>query len=139
MRKGVSILFALVVIISSAHLTIATHYCGGEVAARKISFSGKLATCGMENSKESCPSSEKQLKTHCCENRVVTIGIVNNFITPVSIQKADNQNIQDLCSFPVNHFYHFISGFNQSFTNIHPPGGYSATAVDLNNICAFRI
>jgi hypothetical protein len=139
MRKGVSILFALVMMISSAHLTIATHYCGGEVAARKISLSGKLATCGMEDSKESCPSSGILLKKHCCENNVVTIGIANNFTAPVSIQKADNQNIQDLSSFPLNHFYHFISGFNQSFTNIHPPGGFSATSVDLNNICAFRI
>jgi hypothetical protein len=139
MRKVFSILFALVMMISSAHFTIATHYCGGEVAARKISLSGTLATCGMEDSKENCASPGMHVKTPCCDNKVVTVGIVNNFTSPVSIQIANTQNIQDLFFLQVNLFYHSISGFNQSFTNIHPPGGFSASAVDLNNICAFRI
>lgn len=139
MRKGLSILFALVMMISSAHLTIATHYCGGEVAARKISLSGKLATCGMEDSRESCPSSGILLKKHCCENSIVTIGIANNFTAPVSLENENAQNIQNHFYLPVNYSNNYISEFNNFFTNIHPPGGVSASAVDLNNICAFRI
>jgi hypothetical protein len=35
------------VLTAMLHLTVATHYCG-EVAASRISLSGKLASCGME-------------------------------------------------------------------------------------------
>ena len=139
MRKGVSILFVLVMVISSAHVTIATHYCGGEVAARKISLSGKLATCGMEDSKDSCPSSGILLKKHCCENSVVTIGIANNFTAPISLQSENTQNTQNHFYLPLTYSNNYISEFNHPFTNIHPPGGVSASTVNLNNICAFRI
>jgi len=139
MRKGVSILFALVMVISSAHLTISTHYCGSEVAAKKISLSGKLATCGMEDSKESCPSSGIHLKKHCCENSVVTIGFINNFTAPDALQSENTQNTQNHFYLPVTYSYNYISEFNRTLTNIHPPGGVSASAVNLNNICAFRI
>jgi hypothetical protein len=138
-KKGFSILFALVMIVSSAHLTIATHYCGGKVAGRVISLSGKLATCGMEKTGEICPSHGNRIATHCCDNKVLTIGIVNFFTSPVSIHKDNTQNIQDLSCLPVNQFFRYISDFNYAITDIHPPGGFSIFEVDLNEICAYRI
>ena len=48
-------------------LTVATHYCGGEIAGSKVSFSGKVASCGMEDDKNSQPSTDTYLTTHCCQ------------------------------------------------------------------------
>jgi len=138
-KKSISILFSVVMIISSAQLTIARHYCGGEFAARKISLSGELATCGMEGSQNNCSSTGNRLTTHCCDNKVFTIAIVNIFTTPVSIQKVNLQNILYQLSLPVNNSFQYITEINYSFLNISPPGEFSASAVDLDNICAYRI
>jgi hypothetical protein len=138
-KKGFSILFALVMIVSSAHLTIATHYCGGKVAGRVISLSGKLATCGMERTGEICPSLGNRIATHCCDNKVLTIGIVNLFTSPLLIQKENTSSNVDAFYLPVNQFFRYISDFNYAITNIHPPGGFSIFEVDLNEICAYRI
>jgi hypothetical protein len=100
-RKGISILFALVMILSGAHYIIATHYCGGEVADTKVSLSGKLASCGMEGAEKSCPISGNNLKTHCCSNKTTTIGIINNFTAPVVSPEEIVQNLQKILYAPV--------------------------------------
>jgi hypothetical protein len=139
MRKGIAILFALVILLSGAHLTIATHYCGGKVAATKVSLSGKLASCGMGGTEESCSLPGSHVTTHCCENQLTIIGIINNFIAPASIQTENTQNILQIFYLPVIQSFHYISDSNYSYTNIGPPGEFSATAVNLNDICVFRI
>ena len=30
------------------HISVATHYCGGQIAASRVTLTGKLASCGME-------------------------------------------------------------------------------------------
>jgi hypothetical protein len=72
MKKVFSISMAVLVLLSMLHLTVATHYCGGEIAASKISLSGKLASCGMERAEESCPIQGNLMKSHCCDD-VVTL------------------------------------------------------------------
>jgi len=126
-------------IISSAQFTIAKHYCGGEFAARKISLSGELATCGMEGSQKNSSSAGNKLAAHCCDNEVFTMAIVNIFTAPVFLLKENTQNTHELFNLPVNHSYQYISEFNHSSTNIYPPGGFSVSSVNLINICTFRI
>jgi hypothetical protein len=60
-KKIVSISLLFLTLTALLHLSIATHYCGGMKAASKISFSGKLATCGMENDKTVMPVTGFQL------------------------------------------------------------------------------
>ena len=139
MRKGISIIFALAMFLSGAHFTIATHYCGGKVAATIISLTGKLASCGMEENEESCPLPGNLLKTHCCENKVATIGIINNYVSPVSIVRDNNTTGQQLFYAPVSQSFLNIVNSNPSYTDTGPAGGFSASAVTLNYICAFRI
>ena len=126
-------------IVSSAHLTIARHYCGGKVAGRVISLSGKLATCGMETTKEKPAPAEQQVRSHCCENKISTIGIVNIFTAPVLVQNDKLNFGQDLSFTHENKFNYNILAFNNLFTNVHPPGWSSASAVDLNSICVSRV
>jgi len=139
MKKAVSIFFALAIILSGTNLTIATHYCGGKVAATKVSFSGKLASCGMEGTEGSCPSSESHLKGHCCDNKLVLIGMINNFTAPASLIKENTQNILQVFSVPVSQLIYSTDNLNHVFTDIGPPGGFPASAVSLNDICTFRI
>jgi hypothetical protein len=138
-RKGISILFALAIILSGAHFTIATHYCGGEVAATKVSLSGKLASCGMESAEQSCPVSGNHLKTHFCDNSVTTIGIVDNFTLPVSFQEENTQINVHILYLPISQSFQTLTFFNHLYTDIGPPGSFSASAVNLNDICVFRI
>jgi len=139
MRKGISILYALMMLLSGAQYTIAIHYCGGEVAATKVSLSGQLASCGMATTETSYPSSGNHFAKHCCDNKVVTIGIINNFTAPVSIQEVNPKNILQILFLPVSQSFYYIPDSSFLYTDIGPPGGFSASAVKLNDICAFRI
>ena len=53
MKKLFSILFAAIVLVSGMHLSVATHFCGGEISQVKLSFTHENATCGMCGDKES--------------------------------------------------------------------------------------
>lgn len=142
MKKGVSILIVLVIIFSGVNFTIATHYCGGRVAATKVSLSGKLASCGMQETEESCPLPGNHLTSHCCDNKLTTIGIVNNYTVPVlvSIQKDNTQNLLYKNYSPVNQSFNIISVSNNLCTNMHhPPWKLLTTEVSPDKICVFLI
>jgi len=139
MKKGASILFALVILLSGTHITIATHYCGGKVAASKVSLSGILASCGMEGTEESCPIPGNYLATHCCDDQMNTIGIVNNFTSPISLLLENARNILQVYYVPDSQSFHSITVSNNFYTSISPPGRFSPNAVSLNDICVFRI
>jgi hypothetical protein len=139
MRKAFSILFVLIVTLTATHITVATHLCGGEIAATKVSLSGKLATCGMEGTEESCPSSGNQFSNYCCDNQVTTIGIITNFTTPVSLTQEIIQNNDQLFYVPVSELFHSISANNITYTSFNPPGRFLTSSVRLSDICVFRI
>jgi hypothetical protein len=138
-KKVFSILFALAIILSGVHITVSTHYCGGKVAASEISFSGKLASCGMEGNEDACPVPGQHLTTHCCEDIVSDYTLNNNFEPSASfIPESYKNNFQifsiaagiPACTFPV---------INSIYTNVSPPGALMSTDVDLSGICVFRI
>jgi hypothetical protein len=139
MRKGLSILFALFMLLSGAKFTIAMHFCGDKIEATKVSLSGKLASCGMESSKEISPSQGMHLTSHCCDNKVATIGIINNFTPPVSINTENTKNFQNIYYLPVSHLFYSNTASNVFYTSISPPGRFAVTSVDLDDICLSRI
>jgi len=139
MRKGLSILFVAVMLLSGAHVTIARHFCGGKVADTKVSLSGKLATCGMEESEESCPAHGTNIATHCCENQVNTIGFSFNYLPPI-INEAENNLAPEHFSFLFAEFaFPEIINTYKSYTDSGPPGYYQASFAGLDKICVFRI
>ena len=79
MKKGISISLVLLVISAMLHFSVATHYCGGHVAASTISVTGKLASCGMEDQQNDLPPG-KYFSKHCCEDVVVSITTDNNYV-----------------------------------------------------------
>ena len=122
------------------HLTMATHYCCGNLIASKISLTGVLASCGMENcmDKDYLPT-EKGFITHCCED-VVTFYVTDSNYTPSFSVVPDFSrynlrvfNISVGLPVPPN------SGLTSLYTNASPPDALMSTSVDLTYICVFRI
>lgn len=139
MRKVFSILFALSLLLAGAQFNIAIHYCGGTIAATKVSLSGKLASCGMENSKEVSYSGESHLTSHCCDNKVTCVGIINNYTPPVSILQENLQILYNVVYLPVSHLFYPNTSTSVFYTSISPPGRFAVTSVNLDDICVSRI
>ena len=93
----------------------------------------------MKSTEENCTSPEKHLKNHCCDNKVVTIGIINIFTSPVIIQEESNQNNFQVFCLHTGQSFDNLSYSTHLNTDMGPPGGFSASSVNLNDICAFRI
>jgi hypothetical protein len=55
MKKLLSRSVALIILLTGMNLTISSHFCGGVLAATKVSFTGKLASCGMESGQKTIP------------------------------------------------------------------------------------
>lgn len=139
MKKLISISLVVLVIASMLHISIAAHYCGGELASSKLSLTAELTGCGMESHKVT-PSSETSFTQHCCDNTLTFFGIGNNYLPSFQFFTADPQqsNFQ---------LFSMVSGyalpseivFRSLYSNISPPGVFLSTQVDLSDICVFRI
>ncbi len=138
MKKAVSILFAALILISGMHLSIATHICGGEVAAVKWSFSSKKADCGMETSKSGCPA-HNGIASNCCHNQIAYFTVDNNY-KPSTFQVKDVvKKVSQVFAVPVNVFSTSLIYPVSSYANVSPPDKSIANAVSLADICVFRI
>ncbi len=139
MKKLLSISFALLILLSGMHLTIATHFCGGELSASKVSFSGELASCGMEEPSDRCFSSGHHFDSNCCKNKVSVFSIDNNFAPEFSFFNAFSQPVLQAFAIPENITFHSLESVCQIDTDVSPPGSLLANAVSLPKICVFRI
>jgi hypothetical protein len=139
MKKILSILFAILILLSGIHVTIAIHYCGGELAASKVSVSGELASCGMEGPAENCPLQGKQMGNHCCDDKVSVLAVENSYAPSYFEFKAISHQIVHIFNFPANIPRQSIAVLNFLYTNFRPPGNYLVSDVFLSDICVFRI
>lgn len=121
------------------HISVATHYCGGEVVASKISLSGELASCGMETDELSKPGEGLQMKSHCCDDVVTTCSIDNNYTPSYSFLPETYTPGTQVFSFPADLSFNYSALLISLFTDVSPPGYLLSTAVDLSDICVFRI
>ncbi|MFZ4582676.1 MAG: HYC_CC_PP family protein [Paludibacter sp.] len=138
MKKIISILFAILILLSGMHLSVATHWCGGEVSQVKLSFAHEKASCGMCGEEESIPvngiSSEG-----CCKDEMSFYVVDSNF-SPSTFQTYQ-PTYQFLQVFDIPKTIGILFLHTNSITNINvqPPGNYIASAVSLPDICVFRI
>ena len=137
MKKTFSILLAVLIIASSVHLSIATHFCGGSFEALKISISEKKADCGMESSVPAC---EKGIRFghNCCTDKLASY-LINENYSPVSFYlEKSNQVLLTvvfgaIASIPSNPT---IQNLQIAYS---PPGELIPSEVELASICIFRI
>jgi hypothetical protein len=138
MKKLFSISFAFLILLSGVNLSIATHFCGGEVAAVKWSLSGEKATCGMEDSDQTSPV-HKGINSNCCHNQVVFYTVDNNY-SPSSLQINEvTKTLLQVFYIPVNISFHSFTPSASFSNNALPPGNLLTSNVSLADICIFRI
>jgi hypothetical protein len=120
------------------HVSLATHICGGNIAAIKLSFTGEEATCGMENS-TSNTSTQKTVTSDCCQNHVTSYLVDNNY-NPTSYQFQDfSKNLVPVFITPSNSNLYSNISIRKIYTNVSPPGVLLVNNVSLSDICVYRI
>lgn len=139
MRKFISISLTLLMLIALLHFSVATHYCMGKIAATKISLSGGLANCGMENDENNLPQTGSYFTSHCCDNEIIFCGINGNYFPSFSfVPESSNNDLQAfilLSSATTGP----IASFKLLNTSVNPPGVSAPNNVDLTSIRVFRI
>jgi hypothetical protein len=138
MKKLFSILFALLILLSGMHFSVATHYCGGKVAATRLSFSGTEATCGMISDR-SHHSDETQISRYCCDDEVAVYEINTDYSPSSSNVKEITRGMFHEFQIPGGFSIHSSLPLLINPPNASPPGWYLASAVSMAAICVFRI
>src|ERR1035437_4351551 len=139
MKKLLSISFALLILLSGMHFTIATHYCGGELSASKVSFSGKLASCGMESDVNQSKSSGIHTDANCCHNKVSVLAVDHNFAPSFTFFKSFAPNLLQVFEVPACIQIHSLTAVNLLSADCSPPRVLGVSAVSLPKICVFLI
>lgn len=138
MKNILTIFLASFILLSGMHLSIARHFCGGEVADVRISFSGAKASCGMENNEETCPVNG-DVTSNCCRNDL-SVFTVDNYFSSSNLQvKEISQPVSQLFFLPlIQSLYSLVPDF-RAYTDVSPPDKLIANGVSLPKICVFRI
>jgi hypothetical protein len=137
MKKVLTIPLILLILFSGISINVAAHYCGGMFIANKVSLSGKLASCGMEEQQNDITG--YIFTRHSCENFVSTYTMNDNYV-PSSIQAVDGgKYIINTLSFPLLNVPEIVSFTAISAISNRPPGIYDPRRVNREVICVFRI
>ena len=139
MKKLFSIVFAALILLSGMHLSLASHYCGGELAAVKWSLDDEKASCGMVVDKQINTTANTITAESCCKDKTSFFAVDSNY-NPSSLQI--NEPIKQLLQ-----VFYIPESIGIQFSNTHscvnatiqPPGKFIASAVSLPDICVFRI
>jgi hypothetical protein len=78
MKKTASILLALFFLVSSSHLSFATHFCGGEAFKHALLFTTSDLECGMEDVSEA-QTEECESGYNCCDTKIIELKIKDTF------------------------------------------------------------
>lgn len=139
MKRGISISLIFLMLTLMLHLTIATHYCEGKLSSTKVSFTGKLASCGMICSEKELSGTGTEITNHCCDDILSIYAVDCNYLPSFSFVPESFQfsfyNFSITAGYPV---YPVII-LKSLYTNVSPPGAFMSTNVDLSGICVFRI
>jgi hypothetical protein len=139
MKKVISISLTLLMLIALLHFSVATHYCMGKMAASRISFSGALANCGMENDETELPQTGSYFTTHCCDNVITICGINSTYFPSFSFIPESYNNDFQVFTLPSSMTFCPVALYIPMNTSVNPPGVSTANNVDLTSICVFRI
>jgi hypothetical protein len=139
MKYILSIPLALLILFTGINVQIASHFCGGNFSAAKVSLTGELASCGMEN-QSAIKTTEDLLSRHCCDDVISSVSISSNYI-PASFCYTQITG-QEINHIYITHDQLVISQavlFSASSGNVRPPGEFNPSEVEQQVICIFRI
>lgn len=82
MKRILSILLAILILISNFGFALGTHYCGGKIVKSELMLHQEDLHCGMIESQMTCNDHTKDgdiLKNVCCENDYLTLDLDDNY------------------------------------------------------------
>jgi hypothetical protein len=137
MKRALAILVTLILVASGMHISIDRHYCGGTLADVKISVTGKLATCGMEQAESDCGNSPV-FDQKCCEDQLSSIITCNNYCPEyfrITHQISEKEIIlsKEVCFISCNLYN------PETENRVLPPGDNPGKRQRQSDICVFRI
>lgn len=137
MKKAFSIFFALIIILSGLHFSIAAHYCGGELTAFKLSVDQEKASCGMCAHVSSSVASVDM--EGCCQDAMSVLNVDHNYqLSQFQLASVVSWIVQ-VFAVPSHIGLLQPNVASPLYANIHPPGDDSVAGVNLADICVFRI
>lgn len=137
MKKLFTVSICFLVLLAGMRVSIASHFCGGELAAVKLSLAGTLASCGMTHEAESV-SYGSVISTNCCEDETSVYKTDENYSTSEFKFKHLSHNIIQEFSTPAQYIkYNFFSSAKHA--NVSPPGYYPGNSPNLADLCILRI
>jgi hypothetical protein len=136
MNKAISILVVAVLIASGMHMSIDRHYCGGALADVKISVTGKLASCGMEQT-ESDRSNYPLFDQKCCEDQLSYILTSGNYC-PESFRIPFQVSEKEIIFKTEESFISYNLCNPDEDSRVFPPGD-RYKRLNRSEICVFRI
>jgi len=138
MRILLSIPLIILLLFSGVSVKFATHYCGGHVAATKVSLNGELATCGMEMPSDD-KTTENSINSHCCDDVTSEYSLSNNYFpSAFSVDKTFPQ-ITNLFIADLDCYDDQESNISTPVKNNRPPGTNQPNSFDQPVLCVFRI
>jgi hypothetical protein len=139
MKKIIPISLTILMLTAMLHISVAKHYCGGKIAASKISLSGELASCGMKADIIENPLQETNLRSHCCDNVLIFYGISSNYFPSFSFIQESFQHTFPFLLTSLGLPAQSLAVLIPLYKDVSPPDALMSTNVDLSNICVFRI
>lgn len=138
MKKLISIPLIILLLSTGVSVKVATHYCGGYVAATKVSLTGELATCGME-SNDNHNTGQEAVSKHCCDDVISAYSFNHNYVPSFFNVEKPFQHIISLLIYPDDLTISQFAYLNTSSNVIKPPGDYFYNSTDLPVLCIFCI
>jgi len=139
MKQLFSILFAVMIVLSGMHLSIATHLCGGEIADVKISFTNEKAGCGMCAAEQKTTQQASIKNESCCKDQVSFYTVDSNYEFPSTLLNKSAIKLLLVFNIPQRIGNTFFKAKICANINVKPPGNVIPEAVELSDICVFRI
>ncbi|HBH85228.1 MAG: hypothetical protein A2X05_05940 [Bacteroidetes bacterium GWE2_41_25] len=137
MKKVLTILTAAILLVSGMQVSLDRHYCGGNLIDVKISVTGKLASCGMEQYESSCPG-HQAIDKKCCEDQLSFYSLNSNYF-PEYFKLSNPTSQRDLLPIHIGNFLPGNSLNTDPVDWVLPPGDYHKSSLKRSEICVFRI
>jgi hypothetical protein len=137
MKKALSILLSLLFILTVMHLSVASHYCRGNLASTRVNFSGKTAGCGMESNCSHKQQHGTTYDSHCCTDVVKIYAVDNVYASSTAVKVLKTGTVDYVVVPGLTAQMHATSCANHLV--LHPPGPPPISGVSLSDIRVFRI
>lgn len=136
MKKGLSLLFALTILLSGMHLSFATHFCAGEMVDARLTFGLKASSCCTDDHSK---NDDLVLKNRCCANTLSSFNVDTQYVPSVLDLTVFNAPSFQLFLLPVQALPFCQESFLTSISTIKPPDKLQISSVELADIQVFVI